>query len=261
MKTHLTLILAAAMSLPAVAEVQTDLSDWVVENEDGTSANWTYDGETNSWFQSINTSDYTFLYDPANTSLGKAISGTISVNTNSDDDYIGFVVGYQPGDYSNPEADYLLLSWKQADQDTLAGGMFLYHIEGDVHTITSRKNSMTELKSSTDYNGVGWEDYVDYTFDIAYDQGYLAIFVNDDLQYSLTPGEIGKTYFSEGAFGFYNFSQSRVEYGSVIYDDIDVLISEEQAANIAEAVPVSGNGILFTAMFALGVAMRRNIKK
>lgn len=261
MKKQLMLFLAASTSFSLSAEVLTDLSDWVVENQEGTSANWTYDGETNSWFQSVNTSDYTFLYDPSLTSLGKAISGTISVNTTSDDDYIGFVVGYQPGDYSNAEADYLLLSWKQADQGSLAGGMFLYHIEGGVHTGTSRKYSMTELQPSADYEGIGWEDYVDYTFDIAYDQGYLAIFVNDDLQYSLTPGEIDETYFSDGAFGFYNFSQSHVEYGSVIYDDIDVLISEEQVANIAEAVPVSGNGILFSAMFAFGAFVRRNLKK
>lgn len=34
----------------------------------------------------------------------------------TDDDYVGFAVGYRPGDASNPAANYLLMDWRKVDQ-------------------------------------------------------------------------------------------------------------------------------------------------
>jgi hypothetical protein len=261
MKTLLTSLFLGAtlLSQVAAAEVITDISDWVVENEDTTDANWTYDGESNSWFQSVNTSDLTVLYDPSGQSLGKAISGDISVQTIADDDYIGFVVGYNEGDKQGGEdTGYLLLSWKQATQGSLTVGMDLFYMENSLYSSSVYGSSSQPISRSNDYENVGWDDFVEYSFDIAYSGSYLAIYVNDELQYSITPGDAGVETFNEGSFGFYNFSQSSVLYGGVEYDEISELLTEAQLTEIASVVPVSGGVGLGLAMLGFGAWRRKN---
>ena len=75
---------------------------------------------------------------------------------------------------------------------------------------------------------------------------------------SIAPGDAGLETFEEGSFGFYNFSQGGVTYGSVIYDDVEVLINDEKFANLANAVPFEGAG--FAALAALGLAGFRRRK-
>lgn len=271
MLKSLPLLTAGLLSFSTVAETVNDLSGWIVEDAENTDANWEYVVETNTWKQMVNTTDFTYLYDPSSTSLGKAVSGTISVNTGGDDDYIGFVLGYQPGDLMNENADYLLLTWKQATQGNMREGMTLYHVQGSLDRAYRREYANTNnldfipyvemVGGAGTYASVGWEDFTPYSFDIAYEKGYLAVFVNDVMQYSLTPGEIGKTYFDEGAFGFYNYSQNRVEYGSVIYDDVSVLIDDDKMSSIAAAVPFEGNAAVALLVMLVGAGGAHKRKK
>ena len=143
MLKSLPLLTAGLLSFSTVAETVNDLSGWVVEDAENTDANWEYVVETNTWKQMVNTTDFTYLYDPSSTSLGKAVSGTISVNTGGDDDYIGFVLGYQPGDLMNENADYLLLTWKQATQGNMREGMTLYHVQGSLDRAYRREHANT----------------------------------------------------------------------------------------------------------------------
>ncbi len=48
----------------------------------------------------------------------KLIEGTLEVTENptADDDYIGFALGFNPGDSGNSSASYLLVDWKQVTQ-------------------------------------------------------------------------------------------------------------------------------------------------
>jgi hypothetical protein len=251
-------ILASSMLFAplAMAEVVSDLGDWVVEDADTADAIWTYDENENSWYQTVNTGDMTILYDPSGESLGKAITGTISVQTTSDDDYIGFVVGYNPGDKNIDDAGYMLLSWKQSQQSNLDIGMELFYAEEPLSLSYLYSGGKTGVVASNDYESVGWQDFVEYSFDIAYSESYLAIYVNDELQYSVTPGDAGIESFEEGSFGFYNFSQSNVLFGGVVYDDIETVISEEKLEEIASAVPLSG-----TAGFAMALIGALSIRR
>ena len=271
-KTIPLLFLASAIGFSANAETVNDLSDWVVEDAENTDAVWNYDVNSNTWLQQLNTTQFTYLYDPEAESIGKAISGTIAVNTNGDDDYIGFVIGYDAGELMSENADYLMLSWKQATQGNLRGGMSLYHVKGSLdkeYRIENRvsTNNMDlvpyadRLGQAATLHDVGWNDYTPHTFDIAYDKGYLAIFVDDVMQYSLTPGEIGKTYFENGGFGFYNYSQNGVEYGSVNYDDVSVLIDDDKLSNIAAAVPIEGNAAFGLLVMLVGAGAAHKRKK
>ncbi|HUF67589.1 MAG TPA: hypothetical protein VMM79_02980 [Longimicrobiales bacterium] len=55
----------------------------------------------------------------AGNAQGNQLSGTIRVNTSSDDDYIRFVLGFHSGILTGP-SDFLLVDWRQSDQ----GGFF-----------------------------------------------------------------------------------------------------------------------------------------
>ena len=245
------------------AEVISDLSGWVTEQGPNDTASWSYNEDTNTWYQSENTNWFTYLYDPNGKALGKAISGTISVDTSGDDDFIGFIVGYEANEIADQNADYLLLTWKQATQGNLPVGMDLYHITGSLargDTSTLALESVPyaqQLGNSKDYANTGWEDYKSYTFDIAYEHNYLAVFVNGTLQYAATPEMIGAESFSEGGFGFFNYSQHNVTYGGVQYDDVEVLLDDTQKQDIVSAVPIQGVGVLGLAFFALPGLRRR----
>ena len=256
--------LVAFGSLPLHAETVSDLSNWQVEG-DGT---WAYNVDQNSWYQSENTPEASYLFDPTGESLGKAISGTITV-TGSDDDMIGFVVGYDSGENASTDANYLLMSWKGLNQNGWFEGMRLWHItdamtleetrsRGDNVWDPGTNSGMALLDTATNLGSTGWDKDESYTFDIAYNGSYLAIFVNDELEMSIAPGDAGLETFEEGSFGFYNFSQGGVTYGSVIYDDVEVLINDEKFANLANAVPFEGAG--FAALAALGLAGFRRRK-
>lgn len=54
-------------------------------------------------------------------SQGQPLSDEITVQTRNDNDFVGFVLGYNEGDVINASADYILIDWKQSDQ-TDSGG-------------------------------------------------------------------------------------------------------------------------------------------
>ena len=75
---------------------------------------WTVAPNGLSVFQSANGQPTLFCsdFDAINTE----IEGKIRVTGGRDDDHIGFALGFQPGDTSNPMADYLLVDWKRRQQ-------------------------------------------------------------------------------------------------------------------------------------------------
>ncbi len=104
---------------PVKALDPVDLSSWTAESYpavDGFLPGlWTVAGDNLSVFQSINGQPTLFYSDFQ--AFNSAMQGRIVVSTDAeDDDYIGFALGFQPGDSTNPSADYLLIDWKQANQ-------------------------------------------------------------------------------------------------------------------------------------------------
>ena len=88
-----------------------DLTTWTGAEGPG---NWTIGGDNKSVFQSLN-NDPTVFFNGVN-SQGKALKGEITVETAGDDDFIGFVLGYDAGDLTSASADYILIDWKKRDQ-------------------------------------------------------------------------------------------------------------------------------------------------
>ena len=68
---------------------------------------------------------------------------------------------------------------------------------------------MTELARGATLGNVGWVDNTLYSFDLEYTPTNLKVFVNDILQLNVNGA------FSDGRFGFYNYSQAQVEYAGI----------------------------------------------
>lgn len=216
MRKTLLLAAAAALAIPAGAQAApTDLSTWTQEG----SGNWVLAGDNNSVTQTQNVNPGVYYSDFD--SIGRSLSGTIRVNGTGDDDFIGFVVGFNPGDMTDGTSDFLLIDWKQGNQSS--GGCL-----GEAGIAVSRvstglgpnrgawchdDNGVTELVRATNLGATGWVDLQTYTFDIEYTATNLKVLVDGVLEVDLNGS------FSDGRFGFYNYSQANVTYAG-ISDDV-----------------------------------------
>lgn len=71
---------------------------------------------------------------------------------------------------------------------------------------------MTELTRGATLGSTGWADNTSYEFDIEYTSTNFKLYVDGVLQ-----ADINGT-FTDGKFGFYNYSQSTVEYAGITND-------------------------------------------
>lgn len=201
-----------------------NLSSWselTLDYSGGQSAgNWVLESGNTAVKQTINADPSFYLNNLNQTSY--SMDGTWQVLTSADDDYMGFVFGYQNS------SNFYLFDWKQGTQSYVG---------------TSASEGMT-IKKMTGTNGDGladlslaefWENehnYLDMTV-LAQNQGSVEGWLdgrlyNFHLDFNLTPGDIhvivkdgaatlwdvtlNDTTFSSGEFGFYNFSQQSVRY-------------------------------------------------
>ncbi len=233
------------------AESFQDLSSW---QNDGTGV-WVYDSEANAWTQTENSTTGSFLYGGETDAIGMAITGDITVNTTADDDWIGFALGYDAGDDGSADADYFLLTWKKSLQGNADAGLTLWHVSGTFSESalwsSSTQSYYTEILSASTLSDVGWESYTTYTFDLTYQNNAIGIFINDSLEYAVTPGDVGLTYFEDGGFAFFNFSQPDVVYSSLVYGDVETVITTDKQDAIATEVPLFGStaALAFASLF------------
>lgn len=238
MLIRLASVAAAALGIASASTVPVDLSTWVEESVG--SANWVLAGDNNSVTQTLNGAP-TVYYDPS-PSQGKTLAGTIRVNTGGDDDFIGFVLGFESGDLSTDNPGFLLLDWKQNDQSGTPRGLALSRVTGNIDTdppfgSIDRAQSLTELARGTTLGNVGWADLQTYSFELVFTPTLVKVFVDGVEEISVTGS------FENGGFGFYNYSQGNVTYGAI----------EE---GVAPPIPVPGAAALFLPA-ALGAVWRR----
>jgi hypothetical protein len=185
---------------------------------------------------------------------GRSLSGSIRVNTTSDDDFIGFVLGFDAGELASSSTDFLLIDWKQINQSGNGGlaleGLAISRVTAGLQDDGgawwhSPAEGVTELARANTLGSTGWDDHTTYTFDIEFTSSNVKVFVNNVLEL-----DVNGT-FSDGRFGFYNYSQQSVTYAG-IEDDI--------LPPPPPPVPEPASGALMIAGFALagGAARRRS---
>lgn len=217
--------------LPATAGAQPidfDLRTWTQEGvpDWGT---WEVSADGLEVIQTVNDSPTFFVSpDPVEAAV---IEGVIEVQTTSDDDYIGFVFGYQgPRGPDEVGYDFLAFNWKQNRQSfagcTAEEGASLLRLQGtedaaadytpggEAHPALWCHESRTAGAYDIDVDvldtswgeGTGWEDDTEYAFRLSYSPTRVVVQI-DGVEVVSATGS-----FPAGSFGFYNYSQQQVRY-------------------------------------------------
>lgn len=196
-----------------------DLSGWEVDG----SGNWVLPGAPNdSVLQTLNSRPTVFFNDMD--SQGMSLSGSIKVETTSDDDFFGFVLGYDDNDIfgSNATTNYILIDWKQGTQGGWAAGMSISRVTGSIDASGTNTDAdawdhvgnVSFLGSAATLGNIGWGDNTAYLFDISFTASNIQVSVDGVEQFNING------VFENGSFGFYNFSQPNVRYAGIEEDVI-----------------------------------------
>lgn len=265
------LIAAGALAgfLPIHAQA-VDLHTWTAQ---GGSSNWSV--QTNDTvLQKVNGAP-TVFFDPTVTSTqGTALSGKIRVTSggNSDDDFIGFVLGYNSGEIFSSSADYYLVDWKQGDQAGWGQGLAISHVvDGSGGNTTSSTGPFWQhdagevdlIERAANLGSTGWADNTEYAFNIVFTSSLIEVAVDGVTELSINPGDVsGVSSFTDGSFGFYNYSQEDVLYSAITQTNCEQNPdAPECQTGGTGAIPEPGTLVLLGAGLAgLGAYRRRKMQ-
>ena len=147
------------------------------------------------------------------------ISLEIEVYGTNDDDFIGFAIGADKDDLTDPMADYLIVAWKQATQfwgGTAPLGLSVSRVRGLVteQELWLHTNGVTELQRGATLGSVGWSYNTAYVFDITYSASRLQVSVDGSPEI-----DISGSFEPTGTFGLFNLSQPTTRY--TVLDPVD----------------------------------------
>ena len=200
----------------------------------GTSVNpnWTLSNNDRTVSQSVNSAAGVYMSTlPA---TGGRIAMDIEV-TGSDNDYFGFVIGYQAGEATEADADWLLFDWKGGDQTEQGclgqGGMALNRINGPLTSdveLWCHNGAVETLSRGLQSGTTGWVANRVYRVEVEYSTTSLRIYVDGVREFD----EVGQ--FPSGNIGFYNFSQPSTRFS---------LISPEEGLSVCGALDTDEDGL------------------
>ncbi|MGK7904226.1 MAG: PEP-CTERM sorting domain-containing protein [Hormoscilla sp.] len=232
-----------------------DLSTWTQE---GVPANgkWVVSADGASVLQTINNNP-TFFVSP-DEFIDTTIQGKLKVEGrgDNDDDFIGFVFGYQSPIATNNDGvndfDFLLFDWKQKTQRLAQEGFSLVKVNGAISNYDpnfwDHKSSSKFDLIATDYgSSKGWQDRTEYDFTLLYESDRVKIDIDGNTIFDISADEVGGE-FQPGRFGFYNFSQEAVRYSGFTQKDTSPTPPE------TERVPEPSSVLGLLAFSAVGLA-------
>ena len=246
--------------------VAVDLNDWTAEAYESNtqycaSGAWTVDSagrakETEGESPSVLYGDFD--------AVGKRLAAT--VNPGNDDDFLGFVVGFNGGDITSASTDYLLIDWKKQTQSfnfagdsTSSGGgaakglrlsrvtgipdcdEFWQHANLDGTETTS---GVEELQEAGTLGSTGYSRTQNYEFVIDFGRESIEVFVDGRLELDLD-GD-----FSDGGFGAYAMLHNSASFWDFSYTDGSFPSSDvpvDQPGEVALSSYISEVGVALTA--------------
>lgn len=218
-----------------------DLSGWSVvqynQNDQG-AANWVLSGGNTVARQTLNADSSILLSDFDATDT--VINGTWKVDSGSDDDFMGFVFGYQNS------GKFYLFDWKQGTQDGGTGyglaeqGMSIKTVNFSTMGVpearllwpTAGGSTANGSVTSLYHNTTSYNDFTDYNFHLEFHPGQFTIEVRQGVNLLLSTTLNDNTYTS-GKFGFYNYSQDNVVYQGFTLDSAPPVSSVPEPASLA----------------------------
>lgn len=200
-------------SVPTGSGDLVNLGPWTTKQYELNSqpdASWQKDLPNNAVTQIVN-ADAAILLSDFNFSNGQ-MDGTWRVNTTVDDDFIGFVFGYQNSEH------FYLFDWKKADQNDPLGfaerGMSVKVVNAG-STLTGNDfwptNGNGTRVRTLFHNTVPWVSFTDYQFTLQFRNGEIKIVVKQGATV-LADITVNDSTYTNGLFGFYNYSQEQVRY-------------------------------------------------
>lgn len=262
MKSILGLILTAGALTAATQAAPVDLTTWspLTLNFAGgqPAGNWSLQPGNLSVIQTINADPSFFLNNLNQTAF--SIDGSWRVNERGgDDDYMGFVFGYQNS------ANFYLFDWKQGSQNyvgtTAAEGMTVKKFTGatgdglvdlSLDELWENEVDYGDMKVLATNHGstVGWVDQTLYDFHLDFNvvPGQFTIVVKQGATELWNTTVVDNT-FSDGQFGFYNYSQQEVEYAGF-----------QQTGGVVVTTPDGGSSFAMLAASLAGLAFVRRLR-
>lgn len=258
-KAKFALSLAALLFASHVGADSIDLDGWISEG----AGDWhlTYNGPLDDpatiavrATQRLNSS-VAVLHSGASDDRGFIYSGSVQVQGTSDDDFLGFVLGYNSGEYASETADYWVIDWKKATQNF--NGLFalkgsaLSHVTGDLDAdfgaaFTHTGPMSTVARGNSLQSNSGWAYRQNYSFDVLYSEQLIEVYIDGFLDMSVSAATAGVSEFGAGSFGFYTLSQEYVDY------------RDFESAALPSAVPIPAAAWLFgSALLGLGIIKRK----
>ena len=221
--TLCVVVLSVLAAQGQAASVPVDLSAWSVvqyEFHAQPNANWVLSEGDTVATQTVN-ADASILLSDFDIA-GTALDGSWRVNTSGDNDFMGFVFGYQG------RGSFYLFDWKQTNQSAYSAyaecGMSVKVVDttptgGADPTAQDLWNgaggpNVTTLR----HNTIPWLDYTDYQFHLAFFPGTFQIEVKQGATV-LESWSVDDDTYVYGQFGFYNFSQGSVRYAGFTRED------------------------------------------
>ncbi len=228
-------LLAAALTITPVSAQSINLSSWTVEADPGISV-----AETASWLISADRLSATQLNNPVPTvfysdfDVDRALVRAelrvdpLASPLANDDDWIGFAIGFDPGETQNPGANFIYLDWKMQDQ--LIGDLQTVRglavsrafgiptnpeLRGHFDDPANPDGGVVELARGATLGNVGWEFDRTYVFEFEILPGSLRVFVDGQLEIDL-PGLV----VDRGRFACYNDSQGGMSCGNISVEEL-----------------------------------------
>ncbi len=223
---------------PAPPPELIDLASWAQEDIVDTSlqaGNWVRLADGRGIEQRANSRATVFYSD---FDLLWTTAGAI-VRPLGDNDYIGFTLGFDPGDFTNPDADYLLVVWKQKAEASALRGLRVYRIQGVSNNNLFRiqqSSAATLLATGATLGNVGYTSYRNYDFRFRYQADRFRMWVNDSLEVDVA-GQ-----FEDGRFGFYSMGMLKVRFRDA-YREVAAVLNEGDTVPDLVA-PFTDEGIL-----------------
>ncbi len=182
---------------------------------------------------------------------------------NPDDDYIGFAVGFQPGDTSNASADYLIVDWKRGTQwfnfgsPSCTPGSWAYrglavshvlgvptadefwgHVNFDA-ACSDLNNGVAELARGSTLGSTGWWYGGWIHVRLEYTPTRFKVYVNGQPEIDL-PGNFG-----QGRWALYDFSQASTYFIGGQVESLEVPAAiDVKPGSYPNAININGHGVI-----------------
>ncbi len=227
-----------------VTEFLLDHTESLPDDGPHSAPDWVLSEDGRTIEQSINS--YATVYASTLPMIGITVTFTLTVESGSDDDFIGWAFGFEEGELTSKTADWWVFDWKQVDQSYGSwgqsyDGLALSHVVGATSAadLWSHTGTVSEYARAATIGSTGWVDYQTYTIEMTYNLGTIQVWVDGVLEFDLAGT------FPESNFSFYAFSQQSVSYTLV----------EPSAATVCLALDTDSDGLTDPDEYARGTAV------